>query len=72
MGSGEEQHVPVLLEAVLEQLNLVADGVYVDGTFGRGGHSRALLEQLGPAAKLLVIDRDPPAIKVAEKLVALD
>lgn len=72
MSNGEERHVPVLLEAVLEQLNLVADGVYVDGTFGRGGHSRALLEHLGPAAKLLVIDRDPQAIKVAEKLAAHD
>jgi 16S rRNA (cytosine1402-N4)-methyltransferase len=72
MGAGEEQHVPVLRDAVLEQLNLSAEGIYVDGTFGRGGHSRAILEQLGPAGRLLVVDRDPQAIEVAEKLAASD
>ena len=45
MGAGEDQHVPVLLDAVLEHLNLSAEGVYVDGTFGRGGHSRAMLRR---------------------------
>ena len=72
MGAGEDQHVPVLLDAVLELLNLSAEGVYVDGTFGRGGHSRAILEKLGPAGRLVVIDRDPQAIAVAEKLAAED
>jgi len=44
------------------------DGVYVDGTFGRGGHSRRLLERLGPAARLVVFDKDPQAIEVAHAL----
>lgn len=72
MSAGEESHVPVLLDAVLEQLNPSADGVYVDGTFGRGGHSRAILGRLGPAGRLLVIDRDPQAIEVANTLAEAD
>ncbi|MGB5738994.1 MAG: 16S rRNA (cytosine(1402)-N(4))-methyltransferase, partial [Woeseia sp.] len=42
--AGSREHVPVLLDAVIEGLKLRADGIYVDGTFGRGGHSRAILE----------------------------
>ncbi|MGI9291860.1 MAG: 16S rRNA (cytosine(1402)-N(4))-methyltransferase RsmH [Gammaproteobacteria bacterium] len=72
MGAREDQHEPVLLDAVLEHLNLSAEGVYVDGTFGRGGHSRAMLERLGPEGSLVVIDRDPQAIEVAERLAAED
>jgi len=56
------EHVPVLLDPVLEGLNIRADGCYVDGTFGRGGHSRAILERLGSRGRLLAIDRDPQAI----------
>lgn len=48
------------------------DGVYVDGTFGRGGHSRALLARLGPQARLVVFDKDPQAIEVAHALAAED
>lgn len=58
-------HVPVLLGPVLEGLDIHKDGTYVDGTFGRGGHSSAILEQLGPAGRLIAIDRDPAAIKGA-------
>ena len=47
-------------------------GVYVDGTFGRGGHSRALLARLGPDARLVVFDKDPQAIEVAQKLAEQD
>ena len=47
-------------------------GVYVDGTFGRGGHSRALLARLGPDAKLVVFDKDPQAIEVAHALAQQD
>jgi 16S rRNA (cytosine1402-N4)-methyltransferase len=61
-------HVPVLLAAVLQGLNIRQDGCYVDGTFGRGGHSRKILEQLGPDGRLLAIDRDPQAVSAAEAL----
>jgi 16S rRNA (cytosine1402-N4)-methyltransferase len=55
-------HVPVLLGPVLDGLNLKPDGCYVDGTFGRGGHSREILRQLGENGRLIAIDRDPHAI----------
>ncbi|WP_323029147.1 16S rRNA (cytosine(1402)-N(4))-methyltransferase RsmH [Castellaniella defragrans] len=48
------------------------DGIYVDGTFGRGGHSRLLLSRLGPRARLLVFDKDPAAIAEAQALRAAD
>ncbi|MFM2484821.1 16S rRNA (cytosine(1402)-N(4))-methyltransferase RsmH [Celerinatantimonas yamalensis] len=65
-------HKTVLLNEAVDALNIQADGVYVDGTFGRGGHSREILSQLGEAGRLLVIDRDPQAIQIAEKLAADD
>ena len=55
-------HVPVLLGPVLEGLAIKQDGIYVDGTFGRGGHSRAILERLNAEGRLIAIDRDPQAI----------
>ena len=60
-------HVPVLFDEALKALNISASGSYVDGTFGRGGHSGAILEQLGPDGRLLAIDKDPQAIAYAEK-----
>jgi len=65
----KKEHVPVLLDAVLEGLNIQPGGWYVDGTFGRGGHSSALLKLLDNEGRLLAIDRDPQAIEqVAEAL----
>jgi 16S rRNA (cytosine1402-N4)-methyltransferase len=64
--------VPVLLEQTVEQLRIRSDGLYVDGTFGRGGHARAILERLGPDGRLLAIDRDPEAVKAGEALAARD
>ncbi len=58
-------HVPVLLGPVLEGLAIKQDGNYVDGTFGRGGHSRAILERLNSEGRLIAIDRDPQAIASA-------
>ncbi len=58
-------HVPVLLGPVLEGLAIKQDGNYVDGTFGRGGHSRAILERLNSEGRLIAIDRDPQAIDSA-------
>jgi len=58
-------HVPVLLGPVLEGLKIRPDGCYVDGTFGRGGHSGEILKQLGSEGRLIAIDRDPDAIAAA-------
>ena len=60
-------HLPVLYAQVMEGLRVVADGVYLDGTFGRGGHARGVLQQLGPGGRLLLMDKDPEAIAVAER-----
>lgn len=65
-------HEPVLLTETIEQLRIRSDGRYVDCTFGRGGHSRGILECLGPAGRLLAIDRDPEAVKEGESLAATD
>jgi 16S rRNA (cytosine1402-N4)-methyltransferase len=61
-------HEPVLLGEVMEALAIRADGLYLDGTFGRGGHSRAILERLGPAGRLIALDRDPAAESAARTL----
>jgi 16S rRNA (cytosine1402-N4)-methyltransferase len=58
-------HVPVLLAEAIEALAIDPSGIYVDATFGRGGHSRALLARLGPHGRLFAIDRDPQAIRAA-------
>lgn len=71
--SGEGlSHIPVLLDEVLENLVGSTTGTYVDATFGRGGHSRALLSRLQPEARLVAIDRDPAAIAEANALAAAD
>ena len=59
-----------LLQETLDGLAIKADGCYLDGTFGRGGHSRAILAKLGPNGRLYAIDRDPTAIAAAEILQA--
>lgn len=64
---GEFVHRPVLLEEALEALDLKPEGVYVDATFGRGGHSAAILQRLGPQGRLLAIDKDPAAIAAANE-----
>ena len=63
--SAGSRHIPVLLDEVIEALAIRQDGIYVDGTFGRGGHERAVLERLGPRGRLVVFDRDPEAVEAA-------
>ncbi len=58
-------HISVLLAETLNGLAIKADGIYLDGTFGRGGHSREIMKQLGTAGRLFAIDRDPAAIAAA-------
>src|SRR5699024_11704216 len=68
VNTSEFMHEAVLLQEVLSLLPTDPNGVYVDGTFGRGGHTRALLGQLGPEARVFGIDRDPQAVAVGQQL----
>ena len=68
----KKEHVPVLLGPVLEGLNIQPAGWYVDGTFGRGGHSSALLKLLDNEGRLLAIDRDPQAIAQVDEALQQD
>ncbi len=63
-------HFSVMLEEAVDGLNIRADGFYVDGTFGRGGHSAEILKRLSPQGHLLMLDRDPAAIAAAEQRYA--
>jgi len=69
---GASHHVPVLLGPAISGLNLKTDGCYVDATFGRGGHSGAILQELGTDGRLLAIDRDPQAIAEAPESLKHD
>ncbi|MFZ0788054.1 MAG: 16S rRNA (cytosine(1402)-N(4))-methyltransferase, partial [Chromatiaceae bacterium] len=55
----DSPHLSVLLEESVQALAVEPSGTYIDGTFGRGGHARAILARLGPAGRLIGIDRDP-------------
>lgn len=66
------EHVTVMLHEAVEALAIKPEGVYVDGTFGRGGHSRLILSQLGEHGQLWVFDKDPRAIATARELAAQD
>ena len=68
----KKEHVPVLLDSVLEGLNIQSSGWYVDGTFGRGGHSSAILKLLEAQGRLLAIDRDPQAIAQVDAALQQD
>lgn len=61
-------HITVLLKEAVEALAVRPAGVYVDGTFGRGGHSRAVLAQLGPEGRLIAFDRDPVAVAAGREI----
>lgn len=67
-----ENHAPVLLDEALAGLGVKPDGRYVDATFGRGGHARAIHMKLGPTGRLLVVDRDPEAVACARRELGED
>ena len=66
-------HIPVMRDVVLDHLlGEQVHGIFVDATFGRGGHSRALLQRLDASSMLYVMDRDPKAVAAAHKLAGQD
>ena len=69
---GDYQHRPVLLEEAVQALNIRPDGKYLDGTFGRGGHSRAILARLSQKGCLISLDRDPEAVAAGEEELGKD
>ncbi|WP_028877085.1 16S rRNA (cytosine(1402)-N(4))-methyltransferase RsmH [Teredinibacter turnerae] len=68
----QEIHYSVLLKESVDALVTNADGVYIDGTFGRGGHSRAVLQKLSPQGRLLAFDKDPEAVAYGRELAGSD
>ncbi|MGV8942124.1 MAG: 16S rRNA (cytosine(1402)-N(4))-methyltransferase RsmH [Lysobacter sp.] len=70
-GGGVERpapgHLPVMYRQSLDGLQVRGDGIYLDGTFGRGGHARGMLDLLGENGRLLLMDKDPEAIAVAQR-----
>ncbi|MBF0784161.1 16S rRNA (cytosine(1402)-N(4))-methyltransferase RsmH [Muribacter muris] len=68
MNHTSAQHITVLLHEAVAGLAIKPEGIYIDGTFGRGGHSRLILSQLSPQGRLIAIDRDPRAIAEAKTI----
>ena len=66
--SNQSSHETVLMQEAIDALSIKGDGIYVDATFGRGGHSLQLLKQLGENGRLIVFDKDPDAIATAHQL----
>ncbi|MDO6499722.1 16S rRNA (cytosine(1402)-N(4))-methyltransferase RsmH [Photobacterium sanguinicancri] len=66
--SEQFEHISVLLHESVDGLDIKPDGIYIDGTFGRGGHSRLILSKLGENGRLYGIDRDPQAIAEAQTI----
>ncbi|HGJ5856850.1 16S rRNA (cytosine(1402)-N(4))-methyltransferase RsmH [Arsenophonus nasoniae] len=69
MADSRFKHISVLLDEAVNGLNIKANGIYVDGTFGRGGHSQLILSRLGSKGRLIAIDRDPHAVAAAEEMI---
>ena len=65
-------HIPVMLEEAIQALDIRPDGIYIDGTFGRGGHSGRILDELGDAGRLLAFDKDEEAVSVARERFGTD
>jgi 16S rRNA (cytosine1402-N4)-methyltransferase len=69
---GQGLHLPVMFEQVMDGLRVLQEGAYLAGTFGRGGHARGVLQRLGAGGRLLLMDKDPEAIRVAEREFGAD
>jgi 16S rRNA (cytosine1402-N4)-methyltransferase len=69
---GQGLHLPVMFEQVMDGLRVLEEGAYLDGTFGRGGHARGVLQRLGAGGRLLLMDKDPDAIRVGLDGVLFD
>ena len=72
MDAHGSEHVPVMLDEVVEAVAPRPGGRYIDCTFGRGGHARAVLDRIGPAGRMLALDRDPQAVTAAQDLARSD
>ncbi len=68
----ESLHISVLLEEAVQALNIKKKGIYIDCTFGRGGHSRMIMDHLGPQGKLFALDKDPEALQFAQERMGED
>lgn len=64
-----KKHIPVLLEEAIDALNIKKQGIYIDATFGFGGHSKLILSKLGKNGQLISTDRDPESIKIGKKIL---
>ena len=72
MTASVSAHIPVMLEEAIRALDIRHDGVYIDGTFGRGGHSERILDLLGEGGRLLAFDKDEEAVLVARERFGSD
>jgi len=72
MSKAELSHAPVMHDETMHHLNIQPDGIYVDGTYGRGGHAKSILNRLGKNGRLIVMDRDPEAIRAARESLGDD
>lgn len=72
MSRAELSHAPVMHDEIMHHLNIQPDGIYVDGTYGRGGHAKSILSRLGKNGRLIVMDKDPEAIKAARESLGDD
>ena len=68
MKNNSIEHIPVLLKESIIGLSIKKGGIYLDCTFGRGGHSREILKNLGPNGRLISMDKDQAAIDSAQKI----
>ena len=68
MTNNLKDHIPVLLEEAITGLSIKKGGIYLDCTFGRGGHSKEILKNLGPNGRLISMDKDQAAIDSAKKI----